>query len=181
MTDIGESYGCGRCYGSMTGMGSYGTPMAPMLLPYWTNGCIGSMEGLYFESATVPFHFLMQSELSANPSRPMRGLPYRGLDLDSGIEHMQMSGVRYYQLSVKNRLNKRPNTDSLNCWQSQVLGEFTSRDSPLIEGLSYEPNVSSSGNAGGRAWTDPAVAWFSRSPTCSNCRRRTPAMRVSML
>jgi hypothetical protein len=24
----------------------YGTPMALMLLPHWTHGCIGSMEGL---------------------------------------------------------------------------------------------------------------------------------------
>ena len=38
----------------------HGTPMALMLLPYWTDGCIGSMEGLYFESsATTPYHFLI--------------------------------------------------------------------------------------------------------------------------
>ena len=43
----------------------YGTPMALMLLPFWTDGCIGSMEGLYFESsATTPYHFLNQDELS---------------------------------------------------------------------------------------------------------------------
>ena len=42
--------------------------MALMLLPYWTDGCIGSMEGLYFESsATTPYHFLNQSELSEAP------------------------------------------------------------------------------------------------------------------
>ena len=52
----------------------YGTPMALMLLPYWTDGCIGSMEGLYFEaSATTPFHFLTQVELSTAPvARPAR-------------------------------------------------------------------------------------------------------------
>jgi len=165
MTDIGESYGCGRALWEYDRdeLGSYGTPMAPMLLPYWTNGCIGSMEGLYFESsATVPFHFLMQSELSANPSRPMRGLPYRGLDLDSGIEHMQMSGVRYYLAFSEESIEQATeHTDRLELlaisgpWRIYRVG-----DSPLIEGLSYEPNVSSSGNAGGRAWTDPAVAWF---------------------
>ena len=60
----------GRCGSTSTKLDRYGTPMALMLLPYWTDGCIGSMEGLYFEaSATTPYHFLNQSELSQAPSR----------------------------------------------------------------------------------------------------------------
>ena len=51
--------------------------MAPMLLPFWTDGCIGSMEGLYFEAcATTPYHFLNQRALSANCSCAQRDLPY---------------------------------------------------------------------------------------------------------
>ena len=53
---------------------SYGTPMALMLLPFWTDGCIGSMEGLYFEaSGTTPYHFLTaaaESEHSSEPGAP---------------------------------------------------------------------------------------------------------------
>ncbi len=68
-----------------------------MLLPYWTNNCIDSMEGLYFESsATTPYHFLDQAELSVSPSDPMVGLPYGGLDVAFGVEHLQMLGVRYF-------------------------------------------------------------------------------------
>ena len=45
-----------------------------MLMPYWTNNCIDSMEGLLFESsATTPYHFLDQAELSVSPSDPMVG------------------------------------------------------------------------------------------------------------
>ena len=52
--------------------------MAPMLLPFWTDGCIGSMEGLYFEaSSTTPYHFLNQRALSANCSCAQRDLPVR--------------------------------------------------------------------------------------------------------
>ena len=48
-----------------------------MLLPYWTSGCIDSMEGLLFESSTTtPYHFINQAELSAGPSEPEVGLPY---------------------------------------------------------------------------------------------------------
>ena len=80
----------------------YGTPMALMLLPFWTDGCIGSMEGLYFEaSSTTPYHFLNQDELSVGPSNAERDLPYEAgrptkADFDLGIEHLQMLGVRYY-------------------------------------------------------------------------------------
>ena len=99
MGRVGESRGCGPSlweYGSGR-LGSYGTPMAPMLLPYWTDRCIGSMEGLYFEaSATTPYHFLMQSELSAAPSRAQRDLPYSALDVARGTEHLRAMGVRYY-------------------------------------------------------------------------------------
>jgi hypothetical protein len=83
---------------------SYGTPMALMLLPHWTDGCIGSMEGLYFEaSTTTPYHFLNQDQLSAQGSNAQRGLPYSAsstpTDFDLGVKHLQMLGVRYYMAS----------------------------------------------------------------------------------
>ncbi|OWY60921.1 hypothetical protein B7486_66580, partial [cyanobacterium TDX16] len=98
MAGVGEERGCGRAMWEYeSSLDRYGTPMALMLLPYWTDGCIGSMEGLYFESsATTPYHFLNQSELSAAPSSAMRDLDYQGLDLDLGVQHLQMLGVRYY-------------------------------------------------------------------------------------
>ena len=49
----------GRCGRTSGDNGQYGTTMALMLLPHWTDGCIGSMEGLFFEaSGTTPYHFL---------------------------------------------------------------------------------------------------------------------------
>ncbi|HJL99075.1 MAG TPA: hypothetical protein QF846_05415 [Acidimicrobiales bacterium] len=168
MSEVGEDVGCGRALWEYDRdeLGSYGTPMAPMLLPYWTDGCIGSMEGLYFESsATVPFHFLMQSELSANPSRPMRGLDYRGLDVQSGIRHMQLSGVRYYlafSADAVEQANRYPDDLELIA-RSDPWWIYLVANSSLVEGLAYEPNVSSEGDQGGRAWTDPAMAWFNDS------------------
>ncbi|RMH69366.1 MAG: hypothetical protein D6683_16180, partial [Actinomyces sp.] len=99
MAKVGREYGCGRALWEYEAqrLGSYGTTMAPMLLPHWTDRCIASMEGLYFEaSSTTPYHFLMQSELSAAPSRAQRDLPYTGLDVAAGVDHLQLMGVRYY-------------------------------------------------------------------------------------
>src|SRR5439155_1758259 len=65
MKRVGRTRGCGRAmWEYFPDLNRYGTPMAPMLLPYWTHECILSMEGLFFESAaSTPYHFLNQSEL----------------------------------------------------------------------------------------------------------------------
>ncbi len=81
-------------------VGVYGTTLSPELLPYFTDGRIGSMEGLYFESsATVPFHFMTVSELAKKPSNPVRGLVYGSgaseTDFALGVKHLQMLGVTY--------------------------------------------------------------------------------------
>lgn len=98
MAEVGRSVGCGRAHWEYEPeLGQLGTPLALMLLPYWTKGCIGSMEGLYFESsATTPYHFLSASELSRKASRPQRGLSYKDFDMALGVRHLQMLGTRYY-------------------------------------------------------------------------------------
>ncbi|MDQ1534290.1 MAG: hypothetical protein QOF28_2051, partial [Actinomycetota bacterium] len=79
---------------------NYGTTLALELLPYFTHGRIGSMEGLYFESSmTTDFHFLTVSELTAagGASNPVRGLVYGTIeDFDKGVQHLRMLGVRYF-------------------------------------------------------------------------------------
>ncbi len=102
MAAIGEEQGCGRAKWELNKDLDYGTPMAMMLLPHWTDGCITSMEGLYFESsATTPFHFLNQSRLSKEPSRAQRDLPYQDFDIAKGVSQLQATGVKYY-LASKN-------------------------------------------------------------------------------
>lgn len=77
-------------------LGRYGTPMALMLFPYWSDGH-PSMEGLLFESSlTTPFHFLNAAEVSRSPSNPVRGLTYRSLDFDRAIPHLSLYDVSYY-------------------------------------------------------------------------------------
>jgi phosphomannomutase len=93
------SYGCGRAMWQYEPeLDQMGTPDALMLLPYWTHGCIGSQEGLYYESsATTPYHFLNAAELSEQPSNPVRGLNYPSSpDVAEGVQHLQMLGVKYF-------------------------------------------------------------------------------------
>ncbi len=166
MSDIGETpaYGCGRLLWEYDRdiVGAYGTPMAPMLLPHWTDDCIASMEGLYFESSpTVPFHFLMQSELSASPSRPMRGLPYSALNFDLGVAHLQMSGVRYYAaFSTEATAAAQDSADLQHIASAGPWSIYLVADSDLVSPLPFEPAVAEDVSHAGRAWTDPAAIWW---------------------
>lgn len=77
-------------------LNEYGTPMALMLTPYWSEDH-PSMEGLFFESSlTTPYHFLNAGELSFKPSNPIPGLDYHTFDFERGIAHMDTYAVTYY-------------------------------------------------------------------------------------
>ena len=110
--EVGATNGCGRVLYEYEDakLGSFGTTLSPMLLPYWTKGCLQSFEGVYFESsATMAWHWmtaaLVTTPLTNNadgskkysgPSNPQRDLPYPSYDLVRGVEKMKASGVRYY-------------------------------------------------------------------------------------
>ncbi len=144
MEDVGAEHGCGRSFWEYEKeINRYGTPMALMLLPHWTDGCIGSMEGLFFEaSATTPFHFLTQVELSASPSAAQRDLPYGSFDIDKGVRHLQLMGVRYYlTTSAKATTAARDHPDLIELATSGPWVIFQVADSEIVEPLENEPAV----------------------------------------
>jgi hypothetical protein len=100
MKQIGEDprYGCGRALWENNGeLNKYGTTMGLMLLPHWTDGCIGSMEGLFFEaSGTTPYHFIAAAAMSKQSSNPVRELRYDDNNAALGVRYLQELGVRYY-------------------------------------------------------------------------------------
>ena len=164
MGGVGESRGCGPSlweYGSGR-LGSYGTPMAPMLLPHWTDRCIGSMEGLYFEaSATTPYHFLMQSELSTAPSRAQRDLPYGGLDVARGTEHMRAVGVRYYMAFSDEAVGQARDVAGLEeVAASGPWVVFEVAGSAPVTGLSRLPVVVDDLDDSSDAWLEASVGAF---------------------
>ena len=100
MKQIGEDprYGCGRAPWENNGeLNKYGTTMGLMLLPHWTDGCIGSMEGLFFEaSGTTPYHFIAAAAMSKQSSNQVRELRYDDNNAALGVRYLQEIGVRYY-------------------------------------------------------------------------------------
>jgi hypothetical protein len=161
-------------------LGAYGTPLAPMLLPYFTDGRIASMEGLYYESsATTPYHFLSVATLAGpgNASNPQRNLPYRSLvEFDVGVRYLQKLGVRYYLAFSDQAKEEAAKSSALVpiATTTDVDGQaplgwtvYEVRDAPLVEALGERPVVIPGVSI--RDWQDEvAVPWWD-APT------RTPA------
>jgi 6-pyruvoyl-tetrahydropterin synthase related domain len=174
MDQVGEDKGCGRAFWEYEKeLDRYGTPMALMLLPHWTDGCIGSMEGLYFEaSATTPFHFLTQVELSTAPSAAQRDLPYGTFDITKGVDHLQMMGVKYYMATSDNAVNQaRTNPELTEVAASAPWVIFEVADSEIVSGLDKQPAVVEGIDASQLSWVEephdesgrfggPAIRWF---------------------
>ena len=163
MDDVGQREGCGRAMWEYDKeLDRFGTPMALMLLPYATDGCIGSMEGLYFEaSATTPFHFLNQSELSKDPSRAQRDLRYGPLDVDLGVDHLQLFGVRYYLAFSPEAVAQADAEPELSLVAtSGSFRVYEVADAELVVPLGAEPAVMTDAARGGEGWLKPAEDWY---------------------
>ncbi len=182
MDKLGRTNGCGRAMWEYEDeLDRYGTSMGPMLLPKFTNGCIGSMEGLYFESsATTPYHFLNASLLSARSSDPQRGLPYTKIDIAAGVRQLQILGVRYYMAFSPEALRQsRANPDlklvataeysrecddkeksEKTCPTGWEIYEVANAD--VVAGLTAQPVVVTGiGQSQTSGWLDVAVAQYS--------------------
>jgi hypothetical protein len=125
------------------GLNKYGTPMAPMLIPYWTEGKQTSMEGLYFESSlTTPFHFINHSEMSYRSSNPVPGLKYHSFDMERGIKHMAVYGVDYYVSFTPEAKEKAEGLASLEkIADSDPFAIFRLPETELVEVARYLPAV----------------------------------------
>jgi hypothetical protein len=163
---VSKQYGCGRLdYEYSPNLtNDFGSTLVPMSFPLWTNGCIDTTEGLYYESSTTtPFHFLDQAQLSINPSNPVVGIPYAGLNVADGIRHLQLTGVKYFlansseveQAASADPALKKVGTvpasadaiDGLAAGQAAPAGAawdlYVIDDSALVTPLTYEPVVES--------------------------------------
>ena len=180
MREIGEQHGCGRAMWEYDGgQEAYGTTMAMMLLPHWTDGCIPSQEGLYFEaSSTTAFHFLNQSALSQSPSRAQSHIVYPNFDVALGVQQLQLMGVRYYMAAsteAVRQANANPDLTEVTIGSAGPWHIYLVADSDLVQPLDFEPvvysNVSEKQSTCAhnraaddecidRGWLNPAVAFF---------------------
>lgn len=146
MAGLGEdpALGCGRAmWENNSENGKYGTTMALMLLPHWTEGCIASMEGLFFEaSGTTPYHFITAAAMSESSSNPVRQLRYDNNDAGKGVPYLQALGVKYVMVfteAAKRQADLQPELTLVR--QSGPWNIYSVADSDLVVPLQVQPVV----------------------------------------
>ena len=183
LNTIGRTEGCGRAMADYEDeLDRYGTEWALTLLPMWTKGCIGSMEGLYLESsASVPYHYINAALLSARPGNPQSRLPYPKLDVAAGVRRLQQWGVRYYLVfspSAQAQARVHPDLRLLattaytrSCTPEEESAQtcpstmeiYEVANSALVAGLSLQPAVLTNvGRTQRGGWLDVAMAQYTR-------------------
>ncbi|MGI9644931.1 MAG: hypothetical protein ACR2O6_06440 [Ilumatobacteraceae bacterium] len=166
MDDIGETRGCGRAlWENNSDNSQYGTTMALMLLPHWTDGCISSMEGLFFEaSGTTPYHFLTAAAVSESSSNPVRQLRYTNNDGAVGVQHMDDLGVRYLMVRTDaakveaGRQERLEYVTSVGTWDIYEL-----QGAAIVEALTVQPVVVAGRSGDQRERNlELGTSWFQR-------------------
>jgi hypothetical protein len=163
---LGAERGCGRAlweHQSDPPYASYGTPMALMLLPFWTDGCIASMEGLFFEaSGTTPYHFVTAAAVSEKASNPVRQLRYDNTNLDLGVPYLRELGVRYYYAFTETMVRAAEERDDLvEVARSDPWRIYEVQGWSLVEPLDVEPIVTRGRGGDQRErWLEVGMTWF---------------------
>ena len=166
MKNIGQdpNLGCGRALWENNGeLNKYGTTMSLMLLPHWTKGCIGSMEGLNFEAAgTTPYHFITAAAMSKQSSNPVRELRYDDNNAGLGVRYLQELGVRYYMAFTAEAINQANMQAALvKVAQSGPWVIYKVEKSDLVVPMSVQPVIVTSkiGDPKER-WLEIGTSWF---------------------
>ena len=144
MDRVGEERGCGRAIWENNSANSeYGTTMALMLLPHWTDSCIASMEGLFFEAtASTNYHFLTAAAVSESSSNPVRQLRYTNNDAELGVRHMRDLGVSYLMVRTDSAKSSAAAAEGLELIETSGTWDiYEVQESKIVEPLTVEPVV----------------------------------------
>jgi hypothetical protein len=159
-----STQGCGRALWENNGeLNKYGTTMGLMLLPFWTDGCISSMEGLFFEAAgSTPYHFITAAAMSKQSSNPVRELRYDNNDAALGVKYMQELGVKYFMGFTPEAIAQASQQEGLTeVARSGPWVVYRVADSDVVTPLAMQPVVAKiSANNPRERWLEVGTSWF---------------------
>lgn len=161
---LDPAHGCGRAtWENNEANGNYGTTMALMLLPHWTDGCIGSMEGLFFEaSGTTPYHFITAAAVSKSSSNPVREIRYDNNDGAKGVHYLQSLGVKYLMVFTEDAVREAAEQPELvEVATSGPWHVYQVQDSDLVVPLVTRPVVvNGRGGDQRERWLEVGTSYF---------------------
>ena len=171
MKKLGEdsSQGCGRAlWENSEELNKYGTTMSLMLLPFWTDGCISSMEGLFFEAAgSTPYHFITAAAMSKQSSNPVRELRYDNNDAAIGVRYMQELGVKYFMGFTPEAIAQASQQEGLTeVARSGPWVVYRVANSDVVTPLAMQPVVANISSSNPRErWLEIGTSWFQHPET----------------
>ncbi len=171
MKQLGEdsTEGCGRALWENSGeLNKYGTTMALMLLPFWTDGCISSMEGLFFEAAgSTPYHFITAAAMSKQSSNPVRELRYDNNDAAIGVRYLQELGVKYFMGFTPEAIAQASQQEGLTeVARSGPWVVYRVANSDVVTPLATQPVVANISSSNPRErWLEVGTSWFQHPET----------------
>lgn len=171
MKTLGEdsTQGCGRALWENSGeLNKYGTTMGLMLLPFWTDGCISSMEGLFFEAAgSTPYHFITAAAMSKQSSNPVRELRYDNNNAAIGVRYMQELGVKYFMGFTPEAIAQASQQDGLTeVARSGPWVVYRVANSDVVTPLAIQPVVANIASSNPRErWLEVGTSWFQHPET----------------
>ena len=164
-----STQGCGRALWENNGeLNKYGTTMGLMLLPYWTDGCISSMEGLFFEAAgSTPYHFITAAAMSKQSSNPVRELRYDNNDAALGVRYMQELGVKYFMGFTPEAIAQASQQEGLTeVARSGPWVVYRVANSDVVTPLTVQPVVANISSSNPRErWLEIGTSWFQHPET----------------
>jgi hypothetical protein len=187
MAELGEAtepdLGCGRAmWENNSSTGSYGTTMALMLLPHWTDGCIASQEGLFFEaSGTTPYHFLTVAAMSQSSSNPVRELRYTNTNAAVGVPMMQKMGIKYLMVFTSAAKDQADSRDDLELVAtSGPWNIYRVIDSEVVVPLTVQPVVVNGRSGDQRERNlELGTSWFQNPDEWARAARRRRPFRLA--
>jgi hypothetical protein len=170
---VAREHGCGRAHWEWVeedpNHAAWEDPRTGLaaLLPYWTDGCIDSMQGLLLQSApTAPFVSMANARLSSRGQPFDTALSMPKHDMAAGVEDLRALGVRYFfalspqakaEADATPGLRQVDETESFGPWAWKV---YEVSDVSVVEPLAALPVVVKGASTSIGRWQDLAVRWF---------------------
>lgn len=163
---IGREYGCGRAHWEYDD--SRWTDVRGgllHLLPYMTDGCIDSTEGLYQQAAaTSLFVHYTNTRLSASPTPFFDEPP--PFDVDAGGADLRLLGVRYFMASTVAAQRAADAASQLRLvaetkpYEGRVWRIYEVEGIELVEPLRFVPVVVPGLGRSRASWEAGALRWY---------------------
>jgi hypothetical protein len=136
------------------------------LMPYWTHGCIGSMQGMFIHASPTAAQVAQANgHLAENGDTGGEVAPEK-MDMARGVEDLRVLGVRYFvatSTATQTAADATPGlrlVDQTKRHGSRQWTFYEVEDVHVVEPLAFEPVVVPGSSSSITSWKRLSTRWF---------------------